>query len=56
MFNGQTPLDLMFTFIQKVLKDGSDLEDEIHSMCAITLIMALLEHITGLDEHIHTIN
>jgi hypothetical protein len=30
--------------------------DEIHSMCAVTLIMALLEHIEGMDEHIHTFN
>jgi len=25
-------------------------------MCAVTLIMALLEHIEGMEEHIHTIN
>lgn len=56
MMNGLTPLAYMFEFIQKVLKDGKALEDEIHSMCAVTLIMALLEHVPGLDQHIHTIN
>jgi len=56
IFNGQTPLQLMFAFIEKIFKDGKDLEDEIHSMCAVTLLMALLEHIEGMDEHIHTIN
>jgi hypothetical protein len=56
MFNGQTALQLMFTFITKIFQDGNDLCDEIHSMCAVTLIMALLEHIEGMDEHIHTIN
>ena len=56
IFNNQTPLELMFTFITKIFDDGNALGDEIHSMCAVTLIMALLEHIEGMDEHIHTIN
>jgi hypothetical protein len=56
IFNGQTPLQLMFAFVSKIFQDGSALNDEIHSMCAVTLIMALLEHIEGIDEHIHTIN
>tara|TARA_B110000285_G_C15131399_1_gene623847 strand:- start:861 stop:1097 length:237 start_codon:yes stop_codon:yes gene_type:complete len=56
IFNGQTPLQLMFAFITKIFADGGEMNDEIHSMCAVTLIMALLEHIEGMDEHIHTIN
>jgi hypothetical protein len=45
-FNGQgTPLDMIFKFISKIFQDGRELEDEIHSMCAVTLIMALLEHL-----------
>lgn len=56
IFNGQTPLELMFHFITKIFEDGSALNDEIHSMCAVTLIMALLEHIEGISGHIHTIN
>ena len=56
IFNGQTPLQLMFAFITKIFEDGTALGDEIHSMCAVTLIMALLEHIEGMEEHIHTIN
>jgi len=46
----------MFAFITKIFADGGEMCDEIHSMCAVTLIMALLEHIEGMDEHIHTIN
>ena len=57
-FNGQgTPLDMIFKFITKIFSDGRELEDEIHSMCAVTLIMALLEHLgEGLESQIHTIN
>jgi hypothetical protein len=56
-FNGQSPLDMIFKFIQKIFADGRELGDEIHSMCAVTLIMALLEHLgSGIENHIHTIN
>ena len=31
--------------------------DEIHSMCAVTLIMAVLEHLgEGIEQNLHTIN
>ena len=36
---------MMFTLITKIFKDGNDLEDEIHKMVAVDLIMALLEHL-----------
>lgn len=57
-FTGQgTPLDLLFQFITKVFKDGTDLEDEILSMNAVALIMAILEHLgDGINQHLHTIN
>jgi len=56
-FGGQTPLDLLFAFIQKIFTDGKEIGDEIHSMCAVTLIMAILEHLgDGIQTHIHTIN
>ena len=45
-FTGQgTPLDLLFQFITKVFKDGNDYGDEIMSMNAVALIMAILEHL-----------
>lgn len=57
-FTGQgTPLDLLFQFITKVFKDGTELEDEILSMNAVALIMAILEHLgDGINQHLHTIN
>jgi len=48
---------MLFGFITKIFKDGREMEDEIHSMCAVTLIMAILEHLgEGISEHMHTIN
>jgi hypothetical protein len=45
-FGGQgTPLNLMLQFIAKIFKDGSEIGDEMHSMSAVTLIMAILEHL-----------
>jgi|APSaa5957512535_1039671.scaffolds.fasta_scaffold26875_4 hypothetical protein len=55
--NQGTPLDLILKFITKIFSDGRELGDEIHSMCAVTLIMAILEHLgDGIENHIHTIN
>ena len=52
-----TPIDMMFRFIAKIFSDGRELDDEIHSMCAVTLIMAILEHLgDGLQQQLHTIN
>ena len=57
-FEGQgTPLNMMFAFIQKIFQDGHQLADEIHSMCAVTLIMAILEHLGGgIQDSLHQIN
>jgi len=55
--NQQTPLQMMFALITKIFEEGRALEDELHSMVAVNLIMALLEHLgEGMSEHIHTIN
>lgn len=35
----------MLKFIEKIFADGRALEDEMHSMSAVTLIMATLEHL-----------
>lgn len=56
-FNGETPLALTFKFIEKIFNVGHELEDEITSMCAVTLIMAILEHLgEGLEQYLHPIN
>ena len=35
----------MLQFITKIFEDGSVIGDEMHSMSAVTLIMAILEHL-----------
>lgn len=55
--NNKTPLQMILEFIQKVFDDGEELEDELTSMCAVTLIMACLEHLgDGVQQFIHVIN
>jgi len=55
-FGGTTPLDMALAYVSKIFSDGKELNDEIHSMCAVPLIMALLEHLgDGLQEHLGTI-
>lgn len=44
--NGQpSPIEKIFSFIGKNFNDGAENGDEISSMCGVTLIMALIEHI-----------
>ena len=48
---------MMLQLIAKAFQEGNDLQDETHSMVAVNLIMALLEHLgQGINEHIHVIN
>ena len=58
--NGTSPLDMVLQFIAKVFGEGQELNKELTSMCGVSLIMALLEHLgQGSPEvlqHIHTIN
>ena len=55
-----SPLEKIFAFIGKNFNDGAENGDEIHSMCGVTLIMALIEHLTEckhvLSPHMDTIN
>lgn len=44
--NGRgTPLSLLFQFIAKVFENGYALNDEMTSMCGVSLIIAILEHL-----------
>ena len=55
----ESPLEKIFGFIAKTFNDGAENGDEIHSMCGVTLIMALIEHITEknvLSSQMDTIN
>ena len=59
--NGQgTPLQLLFLFIGKVFENGQSNNHDYTSMCGISLIMAILEHLGERDplvvENIHNIN
>lgn len=54
--NGKSPLQMVLEMIQRIFEQGKEMQDELTSMCAITLIMAMLEHITGVQEYMHTIN
>jgi hypothetical protein len=51
------PLESMFQFIAKIFTDGKALEDELHSMCAVTLIISIIENLgEGVSSQINTIN
>lgn len=39
----------MFTLIGKIFEIARAKEDEIEAMCAVTLIMALLENVQGIE-------
>ena len=48
--NGQgTPLELLFQFIGKVFENGQKENNAYTSMCGISLIMAILEHLGTKD-------
>ena len=44
-----TPLSMLFQFIAKVFEVGKDLNQEFTSMCGISLIIAVLEHLGERD-------
>lgn len=57
---GNTPLQLLFQFIGKVFENGAECNHDYTSMCGISLIMAVLEHLGEKDQlvtqNIHNIN
>jgi hypothetical protein len=55
-FDGQgSCLDMMFALIGKIFEVARIKEDEIESMCAVTLIISLLENVTGIESSIYNI-
>jgi hypothetical protein len=55
-FDGQgSCLDMMFTLIGRIFETARVKEDEIEAMCAVTLIISLLENITGIEGNIMNI-
>lgn len=55
--NGQTPMSMVLSFIQKVFYIGREISDEILSMIGVTLIMALVENVgDAVRPYIHDLN
>jgi hypothetical protein len=44
-FDGHTALDMIFNFIGRIFHIAKEKEDEIEAMCAITILISLLENI-----------
>ena len=54
-FDGNSALDMMFSFIGKIFEVSRIKEDEIEAMCAVTLLIALLENVSGIESSLHNI-
>eukprot|EP00347_Sterkiella_histriomuscorum_P021385 403334157 len=54
-FDGHSALDMMFGFIGRVFEVANLKEDEIEAMCAVTLLIALLENVSGIESSLHNI-
>ena len=50
-----TALDMMFNLISKIFSNARESEDEIEAICAVTLLIALLENVQGIDSSLHNI-
>ena len=54
-FDGHSALDMMFGLIGRVFEVANLKEDEIEAMCAVTLLIALLENVSGIESSLHNI-
>jgi len=48
-------MDLMFNFIGKIFETARVKEDEIDAICAVTLLISMLENVPGIDSSLHNI-
>ena len=48
-------MDMMFNLIAKIFHNGREKEDEFESMNAVTLIIAMLENVKGIESAINNI-
>jgi hypothetical protein len=48
-------MDLMFNLIGKIFENARIKECEIEAICAVTLLISMLENVTGIDSSIHNI-
>ncbi len=48
-------MDMMFSLIGRIFETARAKEDEIEAMCSVTLLIALLENIPGIESSLHNI-
>lgn len=44
-FDGHSAMDMIFSFIGRIFTVSKEKDDEIEAMCAVTLLIALLENV-----------
>ena len=55
-FEGHGPcMDMMFTLIGRIFEVARVKEDEIEAMCGVTLLITLLENVSGIESSLHSI-
>jgi len=48
-------MDMMFSLIGKIFFNAREKEDEIDSICAVTLIIQMLESLQGIEDSLQNI-
>ena len=48
-------MDMMFSLIGRIFEVSRVKEDEIEAMCAVTLLITLLENVQGIESSLHSI-
>jgi hypothetical protein len=48
-------MDMMFTLIGRIFEVARVKEDEIEAMCGVTLLITLLENVSGIESSLHSI-
>lgn len=46
---------MIFSLIGRIFEVAKIKEDEIEAMCAVTLLIALLENVSGIESSLHNI-
>jgi len=49
-------MDMMFSLIARIFEVARIKEDEIEAICAVTLLISMLENVNGIDSSLHSIN
>lgn len=46
---------MMFTLVARIFEVARAKEDEIEAICAVTILISMLENVQGLDAQLHSI-